>query len=44
MNTNTYSYETTAMMGFEPVISDFNNDNFNDITFISELLLEVQTK
>ena len=35
MNTNTYSYETTAMMGFEPVISDFNNDNFNDITFIS---------
>ena len=35
MNTNTYSYEATAMMGFEPVISDFNNDNFNDITFIS---------
>lgn len=35
MNTNTYSYETTAMMGFEPVISHFNNDNFNDITFIS---------
>lgn len=35
MNTNTYSYETTAMMGFEPVISDFNSDNFNDITFIS---------
>jgi hypothetical protein len=35
MNTNTYSYETTAMMGFEPVVSDFNNDNFNDITFIS---------
>ncbi len=34
MNTNTYNYETTAMMGFEPVISDFNNDNFNDITFI----------
>jgi hypothetical protein len=35
MNTNTYSYETSAMMGFEPVISDFNNDKFNDITFIS---------
>ncbi|MBK9557489.1 MAG: hypothetical protein IPO47_17060 [Bacteroidetes bacterium] len=35
MNTNTYSYETTAMMGFEPVVSDYNNDNFNDITFIS---------
>lgn len=35
MNTNTYSYETTAMMGFEPDISDFNNDNFNDISFIS---------
>ena len=33
--TNCYSYETTAMMGFEPIISDFNNDNFNDITFIS---------
>lgn len=35
MNTNTYSYETDAMMGFQPNISDFNNDNFNDITFIS---------
>lgn len=35
MNTNTYCYETNAMMGFEPNISDFNNDNFNDITFIS---------
>lgn len=35
MNTNTYCYETNAMMGFEPKISDFNNDNFNDITFIS---------
>lgn len=35
MNTNTYSYETNAMMGFDPNISDFNNDNFNDITFIS---------
>jgi hypothetical protein len=30
-----YSYETTALMGFDPDISDFNNDNFNDITFIS---------
>lgn len=35
LNTNTYCYETNAMMGFEPTISDFNNDNFNDITFIS---------
>lgn len=35
MNTNTYSYETNALIGFEPNISDFNNDNFNDITFIS---------
>lgn len=35
MNTNTYSYETNAMMGFQPNISDFNNDNFNDISFIS---------
>ena len=32
---NNYSYETTALMGFEPNISDFNNDGFNDITFIS---------
>lgn len=37
MNENTYSYETTAMREFEPVISDFNNDNFNDITFISDI-------
>jgi len=32
---NNYSYETTALMGFEGNISDFNNDGFNDITFIS---------
>lgn len=32
---NNYSYETTALMGFEANISDFNNDGFNDITFIS---------
>lgn len=32
---NNYCYETTALMGFEPNISDFNNDNFNDVTFIS---------
>lgn len=32
---NNYSYETDALMGFEPNISDYNNDNFNDITFIS---------
>lgn len=35
MNTNTYSYETNALMEFQPDISDYNNDNFNDITFIS---------
>jgi len=32
---NTYCYETNALMSFEPNISDFNNDHFNDITFIS---------
>ncbi len=32
---NTYSYETNALMEFQPNISDFNNDKFNDITFIS---------
>ena len=32
---NTYLYECTALMSFEPNISDFNNDKFNDITFIS---------
>lgn len=32
---NNYSYETTAPKGFEVDISDFNNDGFNDITFIS---------
>jgi hypothetical protein len=35
INKNTYYYETNAMNSFEPNISDFNNDNFNDITFIS---------
>ena len=32
---NNFSYETTALMGFEANISDFNNDGFSDITFIS---------
>ena len=32
---NNYCYETTSLIGIEPNISDFNNDNFNDITFIS---------
>ncbi|WLD24913.1 hypothetical protein NU10_05905 [Flavobacterium dauae] len=32
---NTYIYECDALMGLAPNISDFNNDNFNDITFIS---------
>jgi hypothetical protein len=35
IKTNTYCYETNALMGFQPNISDFNNDNFNDINFIS---------
>lgn len=32
---NTYFYETNSLMEFQPVISDYNNDSFNDITFIS---------
>lgn len=32
---NTYIYECNALMDLEPNIADFNNDNFNDITFIS---------
>ena len=32
---NTYSYETNALMEFQPFISDYNNDNLNDLTFIS---------
>jgi len=36
INQNSYSYETNAIMDFEPNLSDFNNDNFNDLTFISE--------
>lgn len=32
---NTYIYECNALMNLEPNITDFNNDNFNDITFIS---------
>ena len=32
---NRYSYGTNALMGFESNISDYNNDKFNDITFIS---------
>lgn len=32
---NNYSHETSALMGFEANISDFNNDEFNDVTFIS---------
>ena len=35
MRQNSYCYETNAIMGFEPRISDFNNDGFNDVTFIS---------
>ncbi|MDD4990587.1 MAG: hypothetical protein PHR83_00010 [Paludibacter sp.] len=32
---NTYLYECDAILGLEPNISDFNNDKFNDLTFIS---------
>lgn len=32
---NTYRYECNALLGLNPDISDFNNDHFNDITFIS---------
>ena len=32
---NTYVYECTPMSDLEPNISDFNNDQFNDVTFIS---------
>lgn len=35
MTQNSYCYETTAIMSFEPNLSDFNNDNFNDFTFVS---------
>ena len=32
---NNYTYESNSLMGFKPYISDFNNDKFNDINFIS---------
>lgn len=32
---NTYRYETNALTGLQPDISDFNNDQLNDITIIS---------
>jgi len=32
---NTYLYECDGLMGLDPYISDFNNDKFNDLTFIS---------
>ena len=34
-NANTYIVQCNAMQGLVPNITDFNNDNFNDITFIS---------
>jgi hypothetical protein len=34
-NANTYIVQCNAMEGLVPNITDFNNDNFNDITFIS---------
>jgi|GEM_PF-3022693 len=35
MNTNLYVYQINTFGELFPSISDFNNDNFNDITFIS---------
>jgi len=32
---NTYFYECDALLDLEPNISDFDNDKYNDITFIS---------
>jgi hypothetical protein len=32
---NTYMYEGTGLREFEPNISDYNNDKYNDISFIS---------
>ena len=32
---NTYLYECNTYLGLKPNISDFNNDKFNDLTFIS---------
>lgn len=32
---NTYLFECNALMDLDPNIADYNNDNFNDITFIS---------
>ena len=34
-NAKTYIVQCNAMQGLLPNITDFNNDNFNDITFIS---------
>jgi hypothetical protein len=34
-NANTYIVQCNAIEGLVPNITDFNNDNFNDITFIS---------
>jgi hypothetical protein len=34
-NANTYIVQCNVMQGLLPNITDFNNDNFNDITFIS---------
>ena len=32
---NNYTYESNSLTGFKPNISDFNNDKFKDINFIS---------
>lgn len=32
---NTYLYACNALMGLDPNVSDYNNDNYNDISFIS---------
>ncbi|MNE33169.1 hypothetical protein D3C80_1268210 [compost metagenome] len=35
LKTNTYLYECTSSRDLDPHFSDFNNDGYNDITFIS---------
>jgi hypothetical protein len=32
---NSYAYKTNALTGFQPEISDYNNDQYNDINFVS---------
>jgi hypothetical protein len=34
-NQNTYLYDGTGLREFEPTLSDYNNDKYNDLSFIS---------